>query len=140
MIKLFFASRYDKGADDYLNCPLNEGQYYSLVNELKNGDKVPFKSFEKPIYFEGCMPVEELAMRGDKTLAFGPLKPVGFTPPRDKETVLCRSFQLRHENKEGTAFNLVGFQTKLTYPEQKTSNKNDSWFGKCRIFPIWCDT
>ena len=116
--KTFFASRYDKGTDDYLNCPLNEGQYYALVNELKIGEKVPFKSFEKPIYFEGCMPVEELAIRGDKTLAFGPLKPVGLLHPETKEQFYA-VVQLRHENKEGTAFNLVGFQTKLTYPEQK---------------------
>ena len=116
--KTFFASRYDKGADDYLNCPLNKVQYYSLVNELKNGEKVPFKSFEKPIYFEGCMPVEELALRGDKTLSFGPLKPVGLSHPETKEQFYA-VVQLRHENKEGTAFNLVGFQTKLTYPEQK---------------------
>jgi len=116
--KTFFASRYDKGTDDYLNCPLNEDQYYSLVNELKNGERVPFKTFEKPIYFEGCIPIEELAMRGDKTLAFGPLKPVGLLHPETKEQFYA-VVQLRHENKEGTAFNLVGFQTKLTYPEQK---------------------
>lgn len=116
--KTFFASRYNKGSDDYLNCPLDEGQYYSLVKELKESEKVPLKSFEKPIYFEGCMPVEELAMRGDKTLAFGPLKPVGLLHPETKKQFHA-VVQLRHENKEGTAFNLVGFQTKLTYPEQK---------------------
>ena len=116
--KTFFASRYDKGTDDYLNCPLNEDQYYSLVNELKNSEKVLFKSFEKPIYFEGCLPVEELAIRGDKTLAYGPLKPVGLLHPKTKEKFYA-VVQLRYENKEGTAFNLVGFQTKLTYPEQK---------------------
>ena len=116
--KTFFASRYDKGTDDYLNCPLNEGQYYALVNELKISEKVPFKSFEKPIYFEACMPVEELAIRGDKTLAFGPLKPVGLLHPETKEQFYA-VVQLRHENKDGTAFNIVGFQTKLTYPEQK---------------------
>ena len=116
--KTFFASRYDKGTDDYLNCPLNEGQYYALVNELKISEKVPFKSFEKPIYFEGCMPVEELAIRGDKTLAFGPLKPVGLLHPETKEQFYA-VVQLRHENKDGTAYNIVGFQTKLTYPEQK---------------------
>lgn len=115
--KTFFASRYDKGSDDYLNCPLNEEQYYLLVKELKEGDKVPFKSFEKPVYFEGCLPIEELAMRGDKTLAFGPLKPVGLLHPETKKRFHA-VVQLRHENKEGTAFNLVGFQTKLTYPEQ----------------------
>ena len=116
--KTFFASRYDKGTVDYLNCPLNEGQYYALVNELKISEKVPFKSFEKPIYFEGCMPVEELAIRGDKTLAFGPLKPVGLLHPETKEQFYA-VVQLRHENKDGTAYNIVGFQTKLTYPEQK---------------------
>ncbi len=93
-------------------------QYFSLVKELKEAEKVPFKSFEKPIYFEGCLPVEELAMRGDKTLAFGPLKPVGLVHPETKKQFHA-VVQLRHENKEGTAFNLVGFQTKLTYPEQK---------------------
>ena len=116
--KTFFASRYDKGTDDYLNCPLNEGQYYSLVNELKNGEKVPFKSFEKPIYFEGCMPIEELAERGDRTLAFGPLKPVGLPVPKTGR-IAHAVVQLRRENRESSAYNLVGFQTKLTYPEQK---------------------
>ena len=116
--KTFFSSRYNKGSDDYLNCPLNESQYSSLVNELKNSEKVPFKSFEKPIYFESCMPIEELAMRGDKTLAFGPLKPVGLLHPLTGKQFYA-VVQLRRENKNGTAFNLVGFQTKLTYPEQK---------------------
>jgi len=116
--KTFFSSRYNKGSDDYLNCPLNESQYYSLVNELKNSEKVSFKSFEKPIYFESCLPIEELAMRGDKTLAFGPLKPVGLLHPLTGKQFYA-VVQLRRENKNGTAFNLVGFQTKLTYPEQK---------------------
>ena len=116
--KTFFASRYDKGSDDYLNCPIDATQYYNLVRELNQGEKVPFKSFEKPIYFEGCLPVEELASRGEKTLAFGPLKPVGLLHPETKKQFHA-VVQLRHENKEGTAFNLVGFQTKLTYPEQK---------------------
>ena len=116
--KAFFASRYGKGTDDYLNCPLNAEQYLKLVEELKGAEKVPFASFEKPIYFEGCLPVEELAARGLKTLAFGPLKPVGLPQPGTGKLAHA-VVQLRMENKERTAFNLVGFQTKLTYPEQK---------------------
>jgi len=116
--KAFFASRYDKGDADYLNCPLNKEEYTALVRELCLAKKVPLQSFEKPIYFEGCMPVEELALRGEKTLAFGPMKPVGLPCPKTGKTFYA-VVQLRHENKEGTAFNIVGFQTKLTYPEQK---------------------
>ena len=116
--KAFFASRYDKGGDDYLNCCMNEPQYRDFVRELKLAEKVPLHAFEKPIYFEGCMPIEELAMRGDMTLAFGPLKPVGLVHPKTGERFFS-IVQLRRENKEGTAYNLVGFQTKLTYPEQK---------------------
>lgn len=116
--KTFFASRYNKGGDDYLNCPLNRKQYEDLVRELCDADKVPLKDFEKPIYFEGCLPVEVLAARGLKTLAFGPLKPVGLNHPETGEKFHA-VVQLRRENKEGTAFNMVGFQTKLTYPEQK---------------------
>lgn len=116
--KTFFASRYENGSDDYLNCCLSEEQYKALVHELKNAEKVPLKSFEKPVYFEGCMPIEELAMRGDMTLAFGPLKPVGLRHPETGEQFFA-VVQLRRENKESTAYNLVGFQTKLTYPEQK---------------------
>lgn len=116
--KAFFASRYNKGEDDYLNCPMDEEQYRQFVHELNQAQKVPFASFEKPIYFEGCLPVEEQASRGPKTLSFGPLKPVGL--PHPKTGRLAHAVvQLRRENKEGTAFNLVGFQTKLTYPEQK---------------------
>jgi len=116
--KTFFASRYNKGGDDYLNCPLNEEQYSTLVRELRMGETVPLKSFEKPVYFEGCMPIEDLAMRGERTLAFGPLKPVGLLHPETKKQFHA-VVQLRRENKSGTAYNLVGFQTKLTYPEQK---------------------
>ncbi|MBT5027637.1 MAG: methylenetetrahydrofolate--tRNA-(uracil(54)-C(5))-methyltransferase (FADH(2)-oxidizing) TrmFO [Nitrospina sp.] len=116
--KAFFASRYDKGDADYLNCPMNVSQYYEFVRELKASDKVSLSSFEKPIYFEGCMPIEVLAERGDRTLAFGPLKPVGLPDPKTG-TLAHAVVQLRRENKESSAFNLVGFQTKLTYPEQK---------------------
>ena len=116
--KAFFASRYDKGDADYLNCPMNAEQYYEFVRELKASEKVPFASFEKPIYFEGCVPVEELADRGDRTLAFGPLKPVGLPDPKTGRMAHA-VVQLRRENRESSAYNLVGFQTKLTYPEQK---------------------
>jgi methylenetetrahydrofolate--tRNA-(uracil-5-)-methyltransferase len=116
--KAFFASRYGKGDADYLNCPMDEKQYYEFIRELNSAEKVPMASFEKPVYFEGCMPIEVLAERGSKTLAFGPLKPVGLPDPRTGKLAFA-VVQLRKENKESSAYNLVGFQTKLTYPEQK---------------------
>ncbi|MDG1928642.1 MAG: methylenetetrahydrofolate--tRNA-(uracil(54)-C(5))-methyltransferase (FADH(2)-oxidizing) TrmFO [Nitrospinaceae bacterium] len=114
----YFASRYGKGGADYLNCPMDEKQYYDFIRELNNAEKVPMASFENPVYFEGCMPIEVLADRGPKTLAFGPLKPVGLINPHTGKTAFA-VVQLRKENKESSAYNLVGFQTKLTYPEQK---------------------
>jgi len=116
--KAFFASRYGKGTDDYLNCPMNREEYQKFVDEINGAKKVVFKSFEKAAYFEGCVPIEELARRGEKTLAFGPLKPVGLNHPETGEKYAA-VLQLRKENKEGTAYNLVGCQTKMTYPEQK---------------------
>ena len=116
--KTFFASRYGKGDADYLNCGMNRKQYEAFVDELLKAEKVSLKEFEKPIYFEGCMPIEVLADRGPQTLAFGPLKPVGLNHPETNERFHA-VVQLRKENKEGTAYNLVGFQTKLTYPEQR---------------------
>ncbi|MDC1123052.1 methylenetetrahydrofolate--tRNA-(uracil(54)-C(5))-methyltransferase (FADH(2)-oxidizing) TrmFO [Nitrospinaceae bacterium] len=116
--KAFFASRYGKGDADYLNCPMDENQYYNFIKELNAAEKVPMASFEKPVYFEGCMPIEVLAERGPKTLAFGPLKPVGLPDPLTGK-ISFAVVQLRKENKESSAYNLVGFQTKLTYPEQK---------------------
>jgi methylenetetrahydrofolate--tRNA-(uracil-5-)-methyltransferase len=97
---------------------MNEKQYYDFIRELNAAEKVPMASFEKPVYFEGCMPIEVLAERGAKTLAFGPLKPVGLPDPRTGRIAFA-VVQLRKENKESSAYNLVGFQTKLTYPEQK---------------------
>ena len=116
--KAFFASRYDKGDADYLNCPMTAEEYYNFVRELKAAEKVKFASFEKPVYFEGCMPIEVLADRGDRTLAFGPLKPVGLPDPKTGK-IAHAVVQLRRENRDSSAYNLVGFQTKLTYPEQK---------------------
>lgn len=116
--KTFFASRYNKGGDDYLNCPMDKATYQRFVKALIEAEKVPFARFEKPIYFEGCMPIEELAARGEKTLAFGPMKPVGLLHP-ETGAIAHAVVQLRRENREGTAYNLVGFQTKLKYPDQK---------------------
>jgi methylenetetrahydrofolate--tRNA-(uracil-5-)-methyltransferase len=117
--KVFHASRYGKGGgDDYLNCPLDEEQYTAFVRALLEAEKVPARDFEKVVHFEGCMPIEELAARGPDTLRFGPMKPVGLVDPRtgrEPHAVV----QLRMENREGSMYNLVGFQTKLTYPEQK---------------------
>jgi methylenetetrahydrofolate--tRNA-(uracil-5-)-methyltransferase len=117
--KVFRASRYGKGdGDDYLNCPLSEEEYERFVDAVLAGEKVPARDFEKVVHFEGCMPIEEMAERGRETLRFGPLKPVGLTDPRtgrEPHAVV----QLRAENREGTLFNLVGFQTKLTWPEQR---------------------
>ncbi|WP_029897457.1 methylenetetrahydrofolate--tRNA-(uracil(54)-C(5))-methyltransferase (FADH(2)-oxidizing) TrmFO [Desulfohalovibrio reitneri] len=112
----FWGSRWRPEDDDYLNCPLNEAEYHALVEELRTAGRVPSKEFER--HFEACLPVEEMADRGEMTLAFGPLKPVGLTDPRTGERPYA-VVQLRAENLERTAFNLVGFQTKLTYPEQK---------------------
>ncbi len=112
------ASRYDKGDADYLNCPLNEEQYNQFVAALLAADKVAAKDCEKMIHFEGCMPIEEMASRGVQTLAFGPMKPVGLADPRTGK-IPHAVIQLRQDNRHATSYNIVGFQTKLTYPEQK---------------------
>jgi methylenetetrahydrofolate--tRNA-(uracil-5-)-methyltransferase len=118
MDKVFRASRYDKGTPDYLNCPLSEEEYKRFRQELLAGEKVAAKSFEAIKHFEGCLPVEVLAERGEDTLAFGPMKPVGLINPRTG-VLPYAVVQLRQENTAGTLFNLVGFQTKLTWPEQR---------------------
>lgn len=119
MNKVFRASRYGKGdGDDYLNCPMTESEYEHFVDAILAAEKVPARDFEKVVHFEGCMPVEEMAERGRETLRFGPLKPVGLADPRTGQEPHA-VVQLRAENREGTMFNLVGFQTKLTYPEQR---------------------
>lgn len=113
----FKASRYDHG-DDYLNCPLTREEYYRLVDEILAAEKVPEKEFERCIYFEGCLPIEEMARRGKDTLAFGPMKPVGLIDPRTGERPYAM-VQLRQDDRAGTLWGLVGFQTKMTYPEQR---------------------
>ncbi|MGA8576478.1 MAG: methylenetetrahydrofolate--tRNA-(uracil(54)-C(5))-methyltransferase (FADH(2)-oxidizing) TrmFO [Candidatus Cybelea sp.] len=121
---MYRKSRYDKGdGEDYLNIPLDRDQYAQLVADLRNLERHPAKDFEETRYFEGCLPVEEMADRGDEVLRFGPLKPVGLRDPRTGKTPFA-VVQLRKENCEGTAYNLVGFQTRLSWPAQREA------FGK----------
>lgn len=116
---LFAASRYDdEGEGDYLNAPMDEPTYRRFVDAILAADKVDPYPFEKIPHFEGCLPVEELARRGPDTLAFGPMKPVGLVDPRSGKRPFA-VVQLRAENRERTLFNLVGFQTKMTHPEQE---------------------
>lgn len=117
--KAWYQSRYDKGDKlDYINCPLSKEEYYHFINELKNGEKVEFHDWEKVSYFEGCLPIEVMAERGDETLTFGPMKPIGLTNPHSSEKPYA-VVQLRQDNKEDTLRNMVGFQTKLKYGEQQ---------------------
>lgn len=119
----FRASRYDHGGDDYLNCPLNRGEYYGLIEDMLAAEKVPAQDFEKTVYFEGCLPVEEMARRGKDTLAFGPMKPVGLLDPRTGSRPYA-VVQLRQDDRAGTLWGMVGFQTKMTYPEQRRVFRN----------------
>jgi len=112
------AARYDKGGDDYLNLPLTREEYYRFVDALRTAERVPTHSFERFVPFEGCMPIEEMADRGKETLAFGPMRAVGLIDPRSGKRPYA-VVQLRQENRERTLYNLVGFQTKMTYPEQR---------------------
>jgi len=116
--KVYRASRYGKGDDDYINCPMNKEEYINFWNELTRAETVPVKDFEKPIFFEGCMPVEEMASRGIDTLRFGPLKPVGLEHPLTGEKPYA-VVQLRQDNFAATLYNIVGFQTHLKWPEQE---------------------
>ncbi|MGB6522926.1 MAG: methylenetetrahydrofolate--tRNA-(uracil(54)-C(5))-methyltransferase (FADH(2)-oxidizing) TrmFO [Candidatus Cybelea sp.] len=127
---MFWQSRYDKGpttgsgqGDDYLNIPLDRAQYAQLLADLRTLERHAAKSFEETRYFEGCLPIEEMADRGDDVLRFGPLKPVGLRDPRTGRPPYA-VVQLRKENAEGTAYNLVGFQTRLAWPAQREA------FGK----------
>jgi methylenetetrahydrofolate--tRNA-(uracil-5-)-methyltransferase len=116
---LFRASRYGKGeGDDYANIPLNKAEYDAFVAEVAAGEKVVPREFEEARYFEGCLPIEVMVARGPLTLAHGPMKPVGLTDPRTGRWPYA-AVQLRMENREGTAWNMVGFQTRLKYPEQR---------------------
>lgn len=116
----FFASRYDRGDADYINCPMNKEEYLAFYEALIQAERAPLHACDKEIFrvYEGCMPIEVLASRGEDTMRFGPLKPVGLTDPRTGRRPYA-VVQLRRENSMGTLFNLVGFQTNLKFPEQK---------------------
>ena len=116
--KAFWGDRYGKGSGDYLNCPLTEEEYNQFYEALVSAECVPFKEFEEPRFFEGCMPIEELARRGRETLLFGPMRPVGLVDPRTGRRPFA-VVQLRREDAQGKMFNMVGFQTKMKWPEQR---------------------
>lgn len=116
--QVYAASRYDRGGADYLNCPFDRQQYLAFVESLCKGEKVAPHDFEKVVHFEGCMPIEVLAERGEMTLAFGPMKPVGLRDPRTGHDPFA-VVQLRQDDRHANLYNLVGFQTKLTYLEQQ---------------------
>lgn len=120
MEKVFYASRYDRGEADYINCPMNKEEYLAFYEALISAEKVQLKDFETHPFsvYEGCMPIEVLASRGVDTMRFGPMKPVGITDIRTGKRPYA-VVQLRRENREGTLFNLVGFQTNLKFGEQK---------------------
>jgi methylenetetrahydrofolate--tRNA-(uracil-5-)-methyltransferase len=115
---IYLASRYNKGEAAYLNCPMSEEQYYAFVEALATAELSPIKNFEEDMYFEGCLPVETIARRGPDTLRFGPMKPVGLPDPRTGEEPYA-VVQLRQDDAEGRLFNMVGFQTRLKWGEQK---------------------
>lgn len=116
--KAFWASRYDKGDADYLNCPMTEDEYHRFYDALIQAELISTKEFDKERFFEGCMPIEVMASRGRQTLLFGPMKPVGLTDPRTTAQPYA-VVQLRKDNQEGTLFNIVGFQTRMKWGEQK---------------------
>ena len=118
MTKAFKASRYGKGSDDYINCPMNKEEYLNFYKELISAERADVKGFDREVVFEGCMPIEVMASRGEDTMRFGPLKPVGLVDPRTgEEPYAC--LQLRQDDRATSMFNLVGFQTRLKFPEQK---------------------
>lgn len=117
--KVFKAARYDRGTADYINCPMTKDEYTEFYNALVEAETAPLKEFENQKVFEGCMPVEVMAKRGFETLTFGPLKPVGLVNPKTGRDDAYAVVQLRCDNKEGTLYNLVGFQTNLKWGEQK---------------------
>jgi methylenetetrahydrofolate--tRNA-(uracil-5-)-methyltransferase len=118
MDKAFWASRWQEGEGDYLNCPMEKDEYLAFWNALLTARKVPSREFEKEIHFEGCLPIEAMAERGERTLTFGPMKPIGLTDPRTGRRPYA-VVQLRPENVARSTMNLVGFQTKLVYGEQE---------------------
>ena len=118
MTSAYFKSRYDKGTADYINCPMNEAEYKAFLEALISAEQAQVHGFEDDKVFEGCMPVEVMARRGYDTLRYGPLKPVGLRDPKSGQTPYA-VVQLRRDNREGTLYNIVGFQTHLRFGEQK---------------------
>lgn len=118
MDKVYLKSRYDKGEAAYLNCPMTEEEFDLFYNALITAETAPIKAFEKEVFFEGCMPIEEMAQRGRKTMLFGPMKPVGLEDPRTGKKPFA-VVQLRQDDAAGTLFNIVGFQTHLKWGAQK---------------------
>ena len=116
MNKAFFAARYDKGGDDYINCPMNKEEYLNFYNALINAERATLHDFDINV-FENCMPIEIMASRGEDTMRFGPLRPKGIRRPGSDERFYA-VVQLRKENNEGSAYNIVGFQTNLKFSEQ----------------------
>ncbi len=116
--RVFSASRYGKGGEDYINAPMTQAEYRCFYEALIGAESVPVREFEKAMYFEGCLPIEELARRGIDTLRFGPMKPVGLIDPRTHRRPYA-VVQLRQENLMADSYNLVGFQNHLRFPEQK---------------------
>lgn len=112
------ADRYDKGSPDYFNCPLNKDEYFAFIHAVQEARKIEPKHFEITPFFESCMPIEVMVERGVQTLRFGPMKPVGLKDPKTGKTPFA-VVQLRQDNKEGTAYNIVGFQTRMAYGDQK---------------------
>lgn len=119
MEKVFYGARYDRGTADYINCPMTKEEYTAFYEALIAAETAPLKEFENQTVFEGCMPVEVMAKRGEQTLLFGPLKPVGLTNPKTGKDDAYAVVQLRQDNKEASLYNLVGFQTNLKWGEQK---------------------
>lgn len=117
--KVFYAARYDRGTPDYINCPMTKDEYEAFYRELVAAETAELKAFENSSVFEGCMPVEVMAKRGEQTLLFGPLKPVGLTNPKTGKDDSFAVVQLRRDNLEDTLYNIVGFQTNLKWGEQK---------------------
>lgn len=115
--KAYYKSRYDKGEASYINCPMNADEFEAFYDALIHAECVNLHDFEKETYFEGCMPIEEMARRGKKTMLFGPLKPVGLEKDKDSHPVAV--VQLRQDNVAASMYNIVGFQTHLTWPEQR---------------------
>ena len=129
MSKAWFASRYDRGTPDYINCPMTQEEYDRFWTELTQAKEAQLHEFDDGSVFEGCMPVEVMARRGRDTLCYGPLKPVGLPDPRTGKEPFA-VVQLRKDNAEGSIFNIVGFQTHLTFPEQKRA-------GTGGVCPLW---